>query len=129
MTSTELKLTVAPIPQINLLLQFNRNRFSDIGSENISPEINLYTLKARFALNPRLQLGGLYQRNTLHNTDAFNVRLVWEYNPLSYIYLVFNSREFMRNGWVQGESSAIIKLTYFSQFWMNKKIRKNRVFF
>lgn len=117
MTSTELKLTVAPIPQINLQLQLNHNKFSDIGSENTSPEVNLYTLKAHFALNPRFQLAGLYQRNALHKTDAFNIRFVWEYNPLSYVYLVFNSREFIRDdGWVEGESGAIIKLTYFNQF-------------
>lgn len=117
LASTEINLTAAPIPHINLQLGFNRNTFRNVGVENTSEAINLYTVQSRLALNPQLQLTGLYQRNTQHGTDAFNIRFAWEYNPLSYIYLVFNSREFLNNNnLIQREINAIIKLTYLVQF-------------
>ncbi|MGM0589629.1 MAG: DUF5916 domain-containing protein [Bacteroidota bacterium] len=117
LTSTELHFIAAPIPHINLQFQFNRNRFDQVGVESNSSTINLYTLRSRFALNPQIQLTGLYQRNTKHNTNAFNARLSWEYKPMSYVYLVFNSKEFMDEEYlIQQDAKAIIKLTYLAQF-------------
>lgn len=117
LASTGLNFTAAPIPHINLQLQFNRDAFRNVGIENTSEIINLVTLQNRLALHPQLRLTGLYQRNTQHGTDAFNIRFAWEYGPLSYIYLVFNSREFLNNETqIQREANAIIKLTYLAQF-------------
>lgn len=117
LASAELTLKTAPVPQVNLQMQLNQNKFREVGPQKISKNINLYTLQSRFALNPAVHLSGLYQRNTQNDADAFNIRFTWEYNPLSSVYLVYNSREFLDSeDFMQHESGAIMKLTYLKQF-------------
>jgi hypothetical protein len=62
----------------------------------------LYGLEGRFAFNPRLQLIAFYQRNTEGAADNYNIRLAWEYQPLSFVYLVFN-----KNGFTQLDGSRL----------------------
>jgi hypothetical protein len=50
-------------------------------------------VQGRFAINPRLQLVGFYQKNALDNSQGYNIRFSWEYKPLSYIYIIFNHGE------------------------------------
>ena len=51
----------------------------------------LIGIGSRFALNPRLQLSGFLQHNSLTSRDILNARLSWEFRPLSYLYVVYNS--------------------------------------
>jgi len=78
--------------------------------------VSLYNLSGRIALNPRMQLIGFYQKNSENNLSNYNFRFSWEYQPLSYFYIVFNHRGFnniqMKR---QAEDHAIIKISYLKQ--------------
>jgi hypothetical protein len=88
------RLQIAPVPQFSLIARFNRNHFMQVGEPKTSAMIDLYSLEGRFALNPRLQLIGFYQQNSQNNSKNYNIRLSWEYKPLSYVYLVYNRNGF-----------------------------------
>lgn len=68
------------------------------------------------AWSPRLQLIGLYQHNTQNKLDAYNIRLAWEYQPLSYVYVVFNNRSFAGTAGNVQEQTGIFKVSYLKQF-------------
>jgi len=112
----KLSLSIVPIPHIVLKGSFDHNNFQSVGEGDISRKVDLYTLESRFFLNPRVQFFGLYQRNTNNQSDAYNLRLAWEYNPLSYFYLVYNSRAVNGDLAVTREQQAIFKVSFLKQF-------------
>ncbi len=83
-------LQFAPSPHFSLASKFNRNRFKNVGDQQGPSTIDLYTLEGRFALNPRLQLIAFYQQNSENDSKNYNIRLSWEYRPLSFLYIVLN---------------------------------------
>lgn len=115
--STDIKLQIAPIPHISILAQFNRNVLRDVGDLVGKKKVDLYIIQGRFALNPRLQLIGFYQNNSLDHTSAYNIRFSWEYKPLSFLYLIYNHRaitdplSFVK----QSEDHVIGKISYLRQ--------------
>jgi Domain of unknown function (DUF5916)/Carbohydrate family 9 binding domain-like len=111
------KLQFAPIPQISLTGEFNRNRFFGVGELKTYTTVDLVVLQGRFALNPRIQLTAFYQKNTEDNSNNYNIRFSWEYQPLSYIYLILNHQGFDPvNSKAVFEDHAIIKINYLKQF-------------
>jgi hypothetical protein len=59
---------------------------------------------------------GFYQQNAENKLKNYNIRISWEYRPLSFIYLVLNKRGFDRlDGRYQNEQHAILKLSYLRQ--------------
>lgn len=115
--SADWKLLFAPIPQISLLAEFNRNHFFNVGESKSNGIIDLYIIQGRFALNPRMQLTGFYQKNSLDHSQNYNIRFSWEYQPLSYIYLIYNHAGF--NNFEQlkeTEDHEILKISYLKQF-------------
>jgi hypothetical protein len=110
-------LQFAPMPHVSLSGRFNRNHFSKVGENQTTTNVDLYSIEGRFALNPRLQLIGFYQRNSENSSQNYNIRFSWEYQPLSYIYLVFNQQAFnpyMER--VRVENHVITKISYLKQF-------------
>jgi hypothetical protein len=88
-----------------------------VGSLKISQRVDLYSIEGRFAFNPRLQLLGFYQRNSENNSDNYNIRLSWEYAPLSNIYFVYNHHGFKNlQSILQTEDHIIAKISYLWQF-------------
>jgi hypothetical protein len=91
-----------------------------VGEQKTTTTVNLYILQARIALNPRLQLTGLYQKNSLNNSDNYNLRLSWEYLPLSYVYLIYNRgvNSSLNNMTIetQTEDHLIAKISFLQQF-------------
>lgn len=117
LNSGDWQLQFAPTPHFSLIGRFNRNHFKKVGAAQSSEIVDLYSIEGRFALNPRLQLIGFFQENSESNTQNYNIRLSWEYQPLSYIYLVFNHRgfdNFLKEKLT--EDHAIAKLSYLKQF-------------
>jgi hypothetical protein len=115
--SNDLSLQFAPIPHISLIAEFNRNHFIDVGEPVSNSTVNLYILQGRFALNPRLQLTGFYQKNSLDHSDNYNIRFSWEYEPLSYVYIIYNRGSLMNSQQLkQTEDHAIFKISYLKQF-------------
>lgn len=74
-------------------------------------------LESRLALNPRLQLISFYQQNSLNDLRALNLRLSWEYQPLSFVYLVFNKTDYLGDDLtLQKQKAFLAKLSYLKQF-------------
>ncbi|MCY7349524.1 MAG: carbohydrate binding family 9 domain-containing protein [Cytophagaceae bacterium] len=94
LTTTALGLTLAPLPHISAVLSWQSNQFGAVGLARESTNVQLFSVETRLALNPRLQLIGFYQFNTASRRDLYNIRLSWEYQPLSFLYLVFNQRAY-----------------------------------
>lgn len=116
LTTISAALRFSPVPHISLQAQLNRNRFREVGDNSESVTADLWSLTGRLALNPRLQLIGFYQRNSINSADNYNIRLSWEYQPLSYVYVVFNHRGFDNAAMKrQTEDHTIIKLSYLRQ--------------
>ncbi|HLK97460.1 MAG TPA: hypothetical protein VK364_06800, partial [Hymenobacter sp.] len=82
----------APSPHFFLLPTYSLDAFERVGTEQVSRRVALYGLESRVALNPRVQLSGFYQRNTSDDSQNLNLRFSWEYQPLSFLFLVFNEQ-------------------------------------
>jgi hypothetical protein len=108
----------APVPFAEFSADYEFNRISGLGTERRQLDTHLLGLNTRLALNPRVQLIGFYQWNSSLNRDLWNVRLSWEYRPLSFLYVVFNSNRVSgpnpRERVVQQQ--GIAKLTYLKLF-------------
>ena len=81
----------APSPRFELTADFEFNRLTDLGPMQQSRNTRLIGIGSRLAFNPRLQLSGFLQHNSLTSRDILNARLSWEFRPLSYLYVVYNS--------------------------------------
>lgn len=111
------KLRIAPIPHINVGLSWNWSKFENLGVRQETKEVNLILMESRFAINPRVQLIGFYQKNTTDDLDALNLRFAWEYQPLSYVYLVFNQLNYTGSDLIkQHEQTFLTKLSFLKQF-------------
>lgn len=110
-------LQYAPSPHFSLSGRFNRNNFIRVGELNTTTKIDLYAVEGRFAINPRIQLIGFYQVNAENDSKNYNVRFSWEYQPLSYLYVVLNHREFQDlSSKTQTQDHAIMKISFLKQF-------------
>ncbi len=115
--NVDAKFRVAPIPHLNVGLSWNWSKFEDVGVARETKEVNLLILETRMAINPRLQLIGFYQKNTTDNLNSVNMRLAWEYQPLSYVYLVFNTLNYQgMDATQQKQQSFLAKLSFLKQF-------------
>jgi len=115
--SSDWKLQIAPIPHISILGEFNRNHFMKVGVMQQTTTVDLYILQCRLALNPRIQLTGFYQKNSLDNSQNYYIRFSWEYKPLSYIYFIYNhgSTNDPLNVAKQSEGHVVAKISYLKQ--------------
>jgi len=115
-------LRLAPVPQIQLTADYQWNRLTDLGSEQTDEETHLVGTELRLALNPRVQLISFFQYNTTSDRTTLNSRLVWEYQPLSYIYLVYNDNRLEQFDIETNVSQrlanqqGIFKITFLKQF-------------
>jgi hypothetical protein len=121
LSSTDIKLQFAPIPHVSVVGRYNRNGFKGVGTGADKVNVDLYSIEGRFALNPRVQLIGFYQQNSDNNSKNYNIRLSWEYQPLSYVYVVFNRRGFNNISEpsdirYEKENHVIAKISFLKQF-------------
>ncbi|MEM9648910.1 MAG: DUF5916 domain-containing protein [Bacteroidota bacterium] len=106
----------APIPHAALALEYEHNTIKDVGIDESNLSTNLYSANLRLALNPRLQLSTFYQYNSFDEQGRWNVRMSWEYMPLSFVYLVFNDTQTDVFDPVQSTRQFIGKITFLKQF-------------
>jgi len=120
LVSGDYKLQFAPIPYISFQAELNRNHFMKVGMDHTTTAVELYILQGRLALNPRLQLTGIYQKNSVNNSDSYNLRLAWEFSPLSYVYFIYNRGVNIQENAPpvasQTENHIIFKMSYLHQF-------------
>ncbi|MEM9673784.1 MAG: DUF5916 domain-containing protein [Bacteroidota bacterium] len=115
-TSVEAGLRFAPIPHVALTADYEFNDLKNLGEQTENLRTHLTTLGARFALNPRVQLSAFYQYNTFDKQGRWNIRGSWEYQPLSFIYLVFNDTRIDGLENPLEEQQFISKITFLKQF-------------
>lgn len=109
-------LRYAPMPNISFSANYEHNNINALGLLNENVDTDLYSANLRLALNPRLQFNSFYQFNSFNEQGRLNLRLSWEYQPLSFIYLVFNDIETdLFNPAVQTRQ-FISKITFLKQF-------------
>lgn len=81
-----------PLPHVAATASAERAYFTDVGGV-ASRSASLVSGELRLAMSPRLQLVGLFQRSTIDELTALNLRLAWELRPLSFFYLVYDDVE------------------------------------
>jgi hypothetical protein len=118
LSSLSLTLRTTPIPQIAASVSYTRNELSSIGEEHLDRVTHLLAPEVRFSLTPQLQMIAFWQYNTAAERSTWNARFSWEFEPLSYVFIVFNdSRTFdqprFETPFTQRE--AIIKISYLQQ--------------
>ena len=75
-------------PHVAGFVSWEMNRFHDVGGSDGTT--HLLTPELRLALDPRLELAGIWQYNTAIDASSLNVRVSWEFRPLSFLYVVYN---------------------------------------
>ncbi len=113
---------VAPDPRLACTFSYEYNQVRNLGVDALDRDTHLMGVDVRLALNPRVQLISFYQYNTAANRATLNARFVWEYQPLSFVYLVMNDNRFDA---LNPETSSmdrfqnqqgILKITWLKQF-------------
>ncbi|QDK77450.1 carbohydrate binding family 9 domain-containing protein [Spirosoma sp. KCTC 42546] len=110
-------MVLAPIPHMAFTVSGELNDFRNVGQ--YTGTIGLYSVESRMAVNPRLQLISFFQRNTFTDKNIWNIRLAWEFQPLSFLYIVYNNGTYagsIRATDRQQEQHTIGKLSYLKQF-------------
>ncbi|MEM6265549.1 MAG: DUF5916 domain-containing protein [Bacteroidota bacterium] len=107
---------LAPIPQAALTFSYEYNNLQDLGENREDLATNLITVGSRFALNPRVQLSIFYQYNSFDGQGRWNIRGSWEYQPLSFVYIVFNDSRINNELDPFQEQQFISKITLVKQF-------------
>jgi hypothetical protein len=85
-------LQATPEPRVAVTLDYTVNRLTDVGTTAARLTTHLLGAETRLAANPRLQLVSFIQWNTVARQLTANARLVWEYQPLSFLTVVYNDR-------------------------------------
>jgi hypothetical protein len=114
LTTLYSSIRYAPLPNVALTAEYERNQFFTIGKDNENLTTNLLTSAVRLAVNPQLQVSVFYQYNSFDRRSRWNVRGSWEFMPLSFLYIVFNDSMIQPIG--QRTQAFISKLVYTHQF-------------
>lgn len=109
-------LRYAPFVHAALTLDYEYTDLRELGVNRENLSTHLTSVGARFALNPRLQLSAFYQYNSFDEQGRWNIRASWEYQPLSFIYLVFNNTQINGLDDPFSEQQLITKITFIKQF-------------
>jgi len=112
----QVRLTTAPIPHTYFSVNYQYNNARQLGENQENKEAHLISPELRLALNARVQLNAFYQYNSLSEFANWNVRFSWEFQPLSFIYLVFNDTRNQGIDPRQEAQQVIGKVTYLKQF-------------
>ena len=106
----------APLPNISFKAIYEHNNINNLGLLNENLDTDLYSAELRLALNPRVQFNSFYQFNSFNDQGRWNLRLSWEYMPLSFIYLVFNNIQTEQFNPIMQNRQFISKITFLKHF-------------
>ena len=108
----------SPNHHAELSLDYTWNGIRNLGIQSEDTDNHIWRVNSRFAINPSLIMNGFYQWINTTETSAWNIRFSWEYQPLSYVYLVFNSTRRDQNLFQPRaiKNQAIAKITLRRQF-------------
>ena len=107
-------LRYSPSAHVALRVLGEYNALRRVGVEKQNQDAWLLGPEARLSLNPRVQLTAFYQYSSASRLARWNVRASWEFQPLSYVYLVFNELDDSRLD--ARQQQTISKISYIKQF-------------
>jgi Domain of unknown function (DUF5916) len=109
---------LAPIPNIAMDLSYTYDGFMNFTPKSGTIKTYLVAPDIRISLNPKIQVSGIYQYNTVTNEGGLNAKFSWEYKPLSFVYLVYNSLKNIQSQVgvpLVNQQTAILKVSYIRQ--------------
>ena len=109
-------LRYSPTPHAALSVDYELNRARSLGVAEEDKDVHLVSGELRVAINPRIQASVFYQYNSLGMTGRLYARLSWEYQPLSFVYLVFNNTQRDLDTDRFSSSGVIMKVNWMKQF-------------
>jgi hypothetical protein len=107
-------LRASPIPNFSLLVSHQVNRFDDVPDLRGPLFTHLFRTEARVAFSPRVQFATIVQYNSDLALVTGNARFSWEFQPLSFFYIVYSDFSRGRNeeGLPRREQQLTFKATY-----------------
>lgn len=111
-----LQLVFRPNERLRLSNTLEVLRFCEIGAERLSETQKLFISESRFAFSPRLSIAAFLQYNSTHEELGGNVRLSWEFQPLSFVYLIYNHGTIGTNTTWQQDNTVLLKVSFLKQF-------------
>lgn len=109
------RLQLAPLPHLYAYASYELGRFADLPDPEMSPRLtHLFQSELRVAATPKLQFSGLGQYNSDAGVVSGNARISWEFEPLSFLYLVYTDarRRFASEEEPRREQQLMVKMTY-----------------
>lgn len=108
------ELGVRPLPHVSFFGRYELNAFRDLPGREGTLVTHLISPELRLALDPRVQLIGSYQRDTANDATVYYGRFAWEFQPLSFLYVVYSDRSRANPpaGFPASERQLIMKLNY-----------------
>lgn len=103
-----------PDPHAVFFLNFDHNQFNRLGVNHQNITTRLIAAGTRIYWNPHLFFNGLLQYNSVNTSLNYNLRLSWEYHPLSFIYLVLTDVNDKSRAFT--ERQFINKISFVKQF-------------
>jgi G3E family GTPase len=107
---------LAPIPHIAFTFDYEYNDLQNIGIDKQNLSTHLTSGGLRVAINPILQFSSFYQYNSFDGQGRLNLRASWEYQPLSFLYVVFNDTQTDEAFNPLSQQQLVSKLTLIKQF-------------
>lgn len=104
----------SPDPHAVAFLSYDINKLSHIGEFKQNITTRLFSTGTQLYWNPKLILNGLVEYNSVESSLNYNFKFSWEYNPLSFIYLVLTNLKDRYTGF--GERQYINKISFVKQF-------------
>ena len=89
LTTYEASARFAPSSRFAIGLDAELNRLSNLGAQQVNRKTRLYGIDFSYAWSPRLQFDVFAQRVSVSERTTWNARLAWEYQPLSFLYIVY----------------------------------------
>ena len=106
-------LRLAPSPRVAFTANYEVNRLRALGMRDTSLTTHLLAPELRVFMNPRLQFSAFYQYNTSVQRGALNARVSWEFQPLSFVYLVYNERRAIGDAVAALNQQLVLKVVWF----------------
>jgi hypothetical protein len=119
LNSYSLSARFVPIAKLSAIITYTYNRFYDFLPDRKVVETHLVAPELRLSINPKMQITGFYQYNTVSNLGGLNMRFAWEYKPLSFVYVVFNNLKTIDRKMTANpvnDQAGVLKISYIKQF-------------
>ena len=87
------QIKYSPIPNISVSVNNESDWLKKIGKLNKDITIDVVSAELSLSLNARLGVTTFYQYNSENSSSFSTIKFSWEYSPLSYFYILFNSSD------------------------------------